>query len=101
MLFCERLGGSHQRGLTAVLDGAQHRVQRHHRLAATDLAHQEALHRVRGLQVRGDLRNRPPLIAGQREREPMLQPALGERRLLGERRRARACLPARAAAQQQ
>ena len=101
VLFGQRLRGSHQRGLTAVLDGAQHRVQRDHRLAASDLAHQEALHGVRGLQVRGDVRDRAPLIAGQREREPVLEPALGERRLLGERRRARACLPARAAAQQQ
>ena len=45
MLFGERLGGRHQRGLSAMLDGAQHRLQRDDGLAAADLAHQQPLHR--------------------------------------------------------
>ena len=47
VLFGERLGRRHQRRLAAVLDRAQHRVQRDDRLAAADLAHQQALHRAR------------------------------------------------------
>ena len=47
VLFGERLGGRHQRRLVTVLDRAQHRVQRHDRLAAADLAHQQPLHRRR------------------------------------------------------
>ena len=51
VLLGQRLGGRHQRGLAAVLDRAQHRVQRHHGLAAADLPHQQPLHRPLARQV--------------------------------------------------
>ena len=46
VLLGERLGGRHQRGLRAVLDRAQHRLQGDDRLARSDLAHQQPLHRA-------------------------------------------------------
>ncbi len=49
MLLGERLRRRHQRGLPPVLDRAQHRVQRHHRLSAAHLPHQQPLHRPRAL----------------------------------------------------
>ena len=64
VLLGERLGRRHQRRLAAVLDGAQHRVQRHHRLAAADLAHQQPLHR-RGV-ARGPRRSSAIARAGRR-----------------------------------
>ena len=51
VLLGERLGRRHQRRLAAVLDGAQHRVQRDHRLAAADLPHQQPLHRRAAREV--------------------------------------------------
>ena len=59
VLFGERLRRRHQRGLQAVLDRAQHRVQRHHRLAAADLPHQQPLHRAAARQLFADRRHRP------------------------------------------
>ncbi len=51
MLLGEDLGRRHQRGLMAGLDRLQHRQRRHHRLAAADIALQQALHRMRLGQV--------------------------------------------------
>ena len=70
MLLGERLGRRHQRALEAVLDRAQHRVQRDDGLARADLAHQQPLHR----RARGEVARRSPsiaalLVAGQRERQ--------------------------------
>ena len=100
MLLGERLGGRHQRGLMAVLDRAQHRVQRHHRLAAADLAHQQPLHRSRLSQICVDRRDRPALVARERERQPVLEPARAQRRLLGQRGRALVRAAAGTAAQE-
>ena len=46
VLLGKRLGRRHQRRLKVTLDGPQHRVQRNHRLAGPDLAHQQPLHRL-------------------------------------------------------
>ena len=67
MLVGERLGGRHQRGLEARLDGAQHRVQGDHGLARAHFPHQQPLHRPCGHQVGVDLLDRAPLIAGELE----------------------------------
>ena len=67
VLLGQRLGGRHQRGLGAVLDRPQHRVQRHDGLARADLAHQEPLHRPVAGEVRVDLRQRALLVAGELE----------------------------------
>ena len=58
VLLGERLGGRHQRRLRAVLDRAQHRVQRDHGLAGAHLAHQQPLHRAAGGEVGVDLGHR-------------------------------------------
>ena len=75
VLLGERLGRRHQRRLVAVLDGAQHREQRDDRLAAADLAHQEALRRALARELRAELVDRRRLVAGQRERQPAGEPA--------------------------
>ncbi len=45
MLHGENFGWRHQRGLAAVGDGDDRRLQRHNRLAAADVALQQAIHR--------------------------------------------------------
>src|SRR5947207_5399566 len=50
-LLGEGLGRSHQRGLAAVLDRAQHGMERHHGLARAHLAHEKPLHRPSGGEV--------------------------------------------------
>ena len=95
MLLRERLRRRHQRRLAAVLDRAQHRCQRDHRLAAAHLSHQQALHRrVRG-EVEVDLLDRSALVAGELERKRAPEPARSQAR---RRRRARSRRCARAAA---
>ena len=79
VLFGERLGRRHQRRLLVLVDGAQHRVERHDRLAAADLAHQQPLHRDRLGQVGRDLLDRPPLVACELEGERLLEPARAHR----------------------
>ncbi len=64
VLLGERLRRRHQRRLVAVLDRPQHRVQRHHGLAAADLPHQQSLHRRARPQVPRDLLDRAALVAG-------------------------------------
>ncbi len=88
VLLCERLRRGQQRRLAAVLDGAQHRVQRDDRLAAADLAHQQPLHRVRAREILIDRVDRAPLVSGQPERQAVLEPARAERRLIGKHARA-------------
>ena len=78
VLLGERLGRRHQRGLVAVLDRAQHRVERDDGLAGADLAHQQPLHRARRARDPRRSPRSPPLVAGQREREPVFQPARRE-----------------------
>ncbi len=87
MLLGERLGGRHQRGLVAVLDGPQHGVQRDDGLAGADLAHQQPLHRLGRREVGVDALDRRLLIAGQRERQRRT-PARSQARRFGERGRA-------------
>ena len=100
VLLGERLGGRHQRGLAAGLDGAQHRVQRDDGLAGADLAHQQALHRAVGRHVLVERGHRALLVAGGRERERVAQPAGGELARGAQRLRPRALAAARAAAQE-
>ena len=79
MLLGERLGRSHQRPLMAVLDRAQHRVERDHRLAAAHLPHQQPLHRRALPQVLIDLGDRAVLIAGRRKGQAAREPTLAQR----------------------
>ena len=58
VLLGERLGRCHERGLRAVLDRAQHRVQRDDGLARADLPHQQPLHRPRPGEVGVELGDR-------------------------------------------
>ena len=81
MLAGEDLGRRHQRRLAAGLDRAQHRQQRHHGLAAADIALQQAHHALRLRHVGGDLGDRQTLRPGQRK---------AERRFDAGRQRARA-----------
>ena len=67
MLLGEDLGGRHQHRLAAVLGGLQHRQRRHAGLARAHVALQEALHRVVGGEVAGDLGKRTGLGAGEGE----------------------------------
>ena len=95
VLLGERLGRRHQRRLVAVLDRAQHRVQRDHRLAAADLAHQQPLHRPRLGEVRVD-RARSP-APGRRSARTAARPRASARSATAARRapiapaRARRC----------
>ena len=97
VLLGERLGGRHQRRLVAVLDGAQHRVQRDHRLAAADLAHQQPLHRraaARGPRAIASIAARwsPVSANGSAARQPARA-----QRAAARRARARPCALARRA----
>ena len=87
VLVGQRLGRRHQRGLAAVLDGAQHRVQRDDGLAGADLAHQQPLHRAR--RARGRRRRRPSRCPGRRSGvngSGSARQARGDRGRLGQRR---------------
>jgi hypothetical protein len=66
MLAREDFGRRHQRGLSAGLDGARHRKQRHHRLARADIALQQPQHALRLGQVGVDFGQRLFLRARQR-----------------------------------
>ena len=67
MLARQDLGGGEQRRLRPRLDRDQHRRQRDHGLARSDIALQQPQHRRRLRQVAGDFGNRPMLGAGQRK----------------------------------
>ena len=69
VLLGERRCRRHQRTLHAVLDRAQQRVQRDHRLARADIALQQPLHRRRLREVEVDLGDRALLVLGERERQ--------------------------------
>ena len=56
MLHGENFRRRHQRGLVAVFDHDRRRFQRHDRLAAANVALQQAVHRHGAFQVRGDFR---------------------------------------------
>ena len=55
VLFGEDLGGGHEGALVPALDGGEQRADRHHRLAATDVALQQPVHRHGRHQIGGDL----------------------------------------------
>ncbi len=57
----------HQRRLATGLYHVEHRYQRHHGLAAADIALQKAQHAVGRRHVAGDLGNRLALRVGQRK----------------------------------
>ncbi len=80
VLFCKGLCRGHQGRLVAMLDGAQHRVERDDGLAAADLAHQQPLHRLRLGEIHVDLVDSVALVAGGREGQRVLEPARAERR---------------------
>ncbi len=65
VLLREHLGGRHDAGLEAVADGHQAAQHRHHRLAGTYVALQQAVHLVPARQVAADLLDHPLLRPGQ------------------------------------
>ena len=70
MLLGQHFGRREQRRLQLVGDGDEHRVDRDDRLAAADVALQQAVHRRAGLQVLEDLPDGVSLGVGQLEGEP-------------------------------
>ena len=83
MLAGEDFGGGQQRGLLARLDRDQHRIQRHHGLARTDIALQQAQHRCLLRHVARDLGDGALLRAGEAEGQLQLraQGAVAHQRL--------------------
>ena len=69
VLLGENLGRGHQRRLVAVLDGDDHGLDGDDRLAAADVALEQAVHRPVARQVVDDLLERALLRAGRREGE--------------------------------
>ena len=67
VLLGQRLGRRHQHRLEAGFERPQHRVERHHGLARADLAHQQPLHRLAGVEVGVDLVEGLELVAGRLE----------------------------------
>ncbi len=67
------LGGGHERGLVAVLDGNDGRFQRHDGLARADVALQQAAHGRRTLHVLGNLLQHPLLRRGRMEGQHPLE----------------------------
>ncbi|KGS71199.1 hypothetical protein X979_6010 [Burkholderia pseudomallei MSHR7527] len=79
VLLGEDFGGRHQRGLVAGVDRLRGRERRDDRLAAADVALQQALHRVRLREVVRDLRDDALLRGRERKRQRRVQ-ARGQRR---------------------
>ena len=69
VLLRQQLRGRHHRGLRALLDGAQRRERRHHGFAGAHVALHQPHHRMRALEVGGDLVPDAALCRGQRERQ--------------------------------
>ena len=69
MLLGEELGRRHEGGLQAALGREQQADRRDDRLAAADVALQQAEHRLRALQVVDDLLHHPLLRSGEGERQ--------------------------------
>ncbi len=74
MLLGQHLGRSHQRTLVATLDRGEERGERDDRLARADVALQQPVHGRVGCHVAEDLVDRPPLVAGERERQRGMEP---------------------------
>ena len=62
VLLGQRLGGRHERCLGAVLDGAQHRVQRHDGLPRAHLPHEQPVHGRGRLEILVDSLDRASLV---------------------------------------
>ena len=73
VLLREHLGGRQQRRLPAGVDGPQHRAQGHDRLAGSDLALEQPVHRVRLGQVVLDLGADLALARGELEGQPLVE----------------------------
>ena len=69
VLLGQHLGRRHQRALVPALHRGEQRRHGHDRLAGADVALQQPVHRVRDGEVGVDLGDRPPLGAGERERQ--------------------------------
>ena len=69
VLLGQDLGRRHERGLVARADGQHHGREGDRRLAAPDVALEEAVHRLRPRHVVRDLPEGAPLRAGEGERE--------------------------------
>ena len=84
MLPRQDLGRRHQRRLCPGLDRGQHGEQRHHRLAAADVALQQPQHPRRRGHVVEDLADCLVLSDGELERQllaqPIAQPAVADQR---------------------
>ena len=73
MLLGEHLGRREQRSLPARVDHLEHRAQGDQRLAGPDLSLEQAVHRVLGGKLGGDLLTHRRLALGQRERQPLVE----------------------------
>ena len=70
VLLGEHFGRRHERALISTLHRDEQRRERHHGLARTDVALEQAVHRRGPGEVVHDLAERALLVAGQRERQP-------------------------------
>ena len=75
VLLCEHLGRRHQRPLMPTLHRGQQRRHGDHGLAGTDVALQQAVHRVRAGEIGLDLVDRASLRRRQRERQQLVEAA--------------------------
>ncbi len=89
MLARQELGRRHQRRLRARFHGGGHGQQRHHGLAAADIALEQAKHAVGAFKVGIDLGQRASLRAGQLEGEGGRESALRSLPVAASRRPAR------------
>ena len=69
MLFGKYLGGCHHDGLKTVINGNEHRHQRHQRLTGTDVALYQAVHLASGIHVFLYLVHHTLLSTGEFERQ--------------------------------
>ena len=65
----ENFGGSHQRDLIAIFDDDRGGFERDDRLAAADVAFEQAIHRVRAFEIGGDFGEHAFLRGGRLERQ--------------------------------
>ena len=76
MLLGEDLRGRHQRGLSACCHRGEHCIQRDHRLAASHIALQQAIHGRGSGKVARDLADDAILRRGERKREQRANPRI-------------------------
>ncbi len=73
MLLGQDLGGGHEGGLVARMHGREHGREGDNRLAAANIALEEAQHWLRSSQVAENVVHGIPLGAGKRERQRVNQ----------------------------